>query len=380
MSTKKRSTRLVNYTLIGGSILFGLGLFSIVDLVYSKLEKRDPFSPPPLKSNGIPLYKQGQSGWYELSPNYRGQDRYGKLIFNVNTDRHGFRTASISSDTASNSAKPPVVLIGDSFTYGVGSEWPDTFGAQLSSLLKTPVINAGVNSHSPTPHAYRLKKLLDAKVIPRNAVVIMAIDLSDVQDEATRWRDGDKTPIDITTQPANQAAIKPTQEAPFYSPQNFKLSHQIYYFVEGIVKYFIDNLQVRNLARSAFTHQPWQSLGHHYEPLGVGGGLARIEQKINTAALLSHQNHHPFYLLIYPWPAQLSYPNRFGWDQAILSFCKQPACSGVINTFPRFMPMKDSNRNWQNNYYIRGDMHFNANGNRVIAESIATKLKQDHRF
>ncbi len=128
----------------------------------------------------------GKTGWYELNSNFSGQDRYGKLIFGVNTDSHGFRSEFSGSDSTKSSARPSIVLFGDSFTYGVGIEWQDTFGAQLSLLLNTPVINAGVNSHSPTAYTYRLKKLLTAKAIPPKAIIIMAIDISDVQDEEIR--------------------------------------------------------------------------------------------------------------------------------------------------------------------------------------------------
>lgn len=380
MNPKRRSRYLANCALMGSSILAGLMVFGVVDLIYSKLNKQDPFAPPALSSNGVPLYRQGKRGWYELNANYNGQDRYGKLVFNVNTDAHGFRTASHSSKLAKHSSKTSIVLIGDSFTYGVGTEWSDTFGSQLSLMLHTPVINAGVNSHSPTAHLYRLKTLLATNAIPPKAVIVMAIDISDVQDEATRWRDGKPTPIDITHQPAVQVASNAKNEPAFFSPQNFKFSHQIYYFFEGIVKHFIDNMQVRNQSRSAFTHRPWQSLNRHYEPLGVRGGLARIQQQVNNAAVLSQQQDHPFYLLIYPWPAQLGYANHFRWDQAIRSFCKKPACSGVINSIPRFEAAKSSNRNWQNTYYIRGDMHFNAIGNRVIAQSVADQMRKDHRL
>lgn len=375
MSTKNETKPLVKYTLVAGSILLGLGTFTVFDMVYSKLDKRDPFSLPALKSNGISLYKGGAKGWYELNPNFSGEDRYGKLTFSVNTDRHGFRTGSRRSSTAQPASKPSIVLFGDSFTYGVGTEWRETYGDQLSQLLNTPVMNAGVNSHSPTAYTHRLKKLLEANVIPPKAIIIMGIDISDVQDEATRWRDGTPTPIDITHQASNQEATPP-----FYSPQNFKLSHHIYYFFEGLVKYYTDNFFLHYHRRSAFTHRPWQSLNRFYSPIGVSGGMNRIKQKINEAAVLSRQHNHPFYLLIYPWPAQLSQPDRFRWDQAIDSACKPPACNGTINTIPRFKALKETNKNWQTTYYIFGDMHFNAKGNRVIAESIGDKLKKDGRL
>lgn len=382
MKRVNHASGLVNLALVGGSIMSGLLLFQAFDLVYSRLNKRHPFALPALKNNGVALYRSGSKGWYELNPGYRGEDRYGKLTYKVNTDANSFRSSEPGHNADQQSSNPAVFMIGDSFIYGVGSDWADTISAQLSALLKTRVINAGVNSHSPTPHVHRLKQLLNRGAIPAKAIIIMAVDISDVQDEATRWRDGSPTPIDRSVSSAASATnTQPSQaNESFYSPKNFKLSHQIYYFFEAIVKRYIDNIQVRNLSRSAFTHRSWQSLREEYQPLGVSGGLKRIENKIKAAALISQSNKHPFYLLIYPWPAQLAYANAFNWNEAISSFCQPPECNGVINTFPDFKAMKNDNKNWQNTYYISGDMHFNATGNRLIAESIAAKLRKDHRI
>ena len=58
---------------------------------------------------------------------------YKRNVFT--TDNHGFRNPSMG--------QPPVVVVGDSFTYGVGLSDSETFPQALSRQLKVPVYNYG---------------------------------------------------------------------------------------------------------------------------------------------------------------------------------------------------------------------------------------------
>lgn len=372
--------RLINLALSTGSIAMVLVLFLAGDWIYSRSQRQDPFAIKPLHKNGVKLYRSDpKTGWYELNSNFEGQDRYGKLIFNVSTDSHGFRSPGPGqSRQAVATSAPPVLLLGDSFTYGVGLEWPDTFAAQLAARYPGKVINAGVNSHAPTPHLWRLKRWLQQGSVAPGTVIVMAVDISDVFDEATRWHDGPTTPIDRSTAggPKGSDRVPQTQQ-PWFRPSTFQLTHQIYFGLESLVKGVIDNLQVRNNIRSDFTHKNWNQINNNFAPLGVAGGLKQLKHKIEAAAHLSHAHGHRFYLLIYPWPAQLAFANRFSWERAITESCRKPDCSGVINTFPAFRQLAASDRRWQDHLYIRGDMHFQATGNAIIAAQILKALQSN---
>ena len=384
MGPSSQRERLINLALSAGSITMVLALFLASDWLYSRSQRTDPFASKTLNNNGVKLYRSDPgTGWYELNPNFEGQDRFGKLIFNVHTDSRGFRdpgsgpgSGQQAHQTPLSASAPAVLLLGDSFTYGVGLEWPDTFAAQLAARYHGPVINAGVNSHSPTPHLWRLRRWLQQGSLARDTVIVMAVDISDVFDEATRWRDGPTTPIDRSTAGQQKASDSALQTGlPWFRPSTFILTHQIYFGLEALVKGVIDNLQVRNNNKSAFTYQHWDQINTNFAPLGVKGGLKRLGDKIEQAARLSQANGHRFYLLIYPWPAQLAYANRFSWEQAIGRSCHKPDCSGVINTFPAFRQEVSSDRRWQDHLYIRGDMHFQASGNAIIAAQILKTLQ-----
>jgi lysophospholipase L1-like esterase len=387
--------RCINLALLLGSSAFALICFGVFDFVTSQGQHSDPATLPNLRSNGRNLYINKANGWYELNANYRGEDRYGPHRFAVATDGNGFRidpsaAARPAAATAAEKDMPALLFLGDSFTYGVASPWSNSFVGQVARRYPGRVINAGVNSHSPTPHLYRLRRLLNDGTVPARAMVIMAVDISDVQDEASRWQPGPTEPGDRSSQAraanASQQVIArqssspdSRSDRPFFSARNFQLSHRLYYALEGVYKRFFDHWQVRNNVRSAFTHRPWPELEPQYQPLGVAGGLQQLRQQIQAAAQLSHSSGHRFLLLIYPWPAQLAYPEPFNWEQWISASCQAPNCSGVINAFPAFRQQVGSDRSaaaWQERLYLRGDMHLNAAGNALVAQAILDTLQQ----
>ena len=51
--------------------------------------------------------------------------------------------------------------------------------------------------------------------------------------------------------------------------------------------------------------------------------------------------------------------------------CNISNCNGVINTFDNFKNYSNKNINWYHDLYIEGDIHFNKNGNEIIAEEIS---------
>lgn len=79
-----------------------------------------------------------------------------------------------------------ILLIGDSFTEGVGTEFENTFAGLLqragqSRAEKVEFLNAAVSSYSPTLYYRKIKFLLDSGVTFDEVVVFS--DISDVYDE-----------------------------------------------------------------------------------------------------------------------------------------------------------------------------------------------------
>ncbi len=372
------------------SIILPISFFQIFDYLYSKNSPNyTPFKLRDTHDNGKPLYIMNHLGWYDLGPDFSGESRYGKKYFYVKTDKNGFRVNNLLDneifDKELKSEK--IFFIGDSFTFGVGMDWENSFVGILNKQFNFNGVNAGVNSYSPTTYKYKLKGLIENKLISRNQKIIIGLDISDVYDEATRWTEfkGKPAIIQEVTKlskktlssgevPNNSLNIQKKSNKNFYTKNNFKLTHQIYFGLELFFKRFVDDIQVRNNDRSKFTHKEWKLIDHKFSPLGIEQALKKIKNNLKEISQVTSKNNNEVYLLIYPWPAQLAYESLFDWQKYVEDLCIEIDCAGVINTFPAFLEYKENSKSWQKELYIRGDMHFNKKGNYILAETIANEL------
>jgi hypothetical protein len=337
-------------------------------------------------------------GWYELKPNYLGFDTYGPLRFAVATDSYGFRKGVGQKDIA----KCDVVFLGDSFTYGINGPWEDTFVGMYESASGKPVLNTGVPSYSPTAYVHQYRKALSAGLLQRGHVVVIGLDVSDVQDEAGRWTDGDSHPRDLDEAKAAFEEITRRKEEEANAAQVLlrqrcwrlqgaardclPLTRQLYEFVRYGSSAGGSQLsqqappadEVFSRARSAFTHRDWDVLNAEpaydsykgFSPLGVMGGLARVERKVREIIEIARDQQAKVYVLIYPWPAQLYYEDKFSWADHVRTMCGRISCDGVIDMIQPFRVLAKRDAEWYQHYYVVGDIHFNRDGNRIIAEEL----------
>jgi hypothetical protein len=124
-----------------------------------------------------------------LLPNFEGYETWGRSREKIYTNSLGFKDAKVRDVPAVGSTRR-VLLIGDSFTEGVGLKFEDTFAGMLylagqQRKEKIEFLNAGTVSYSPSIYYRRIKYLLDAGL--KFDEVIVFSDLSDVQDEAIAY-------------------------------------------------------------------------------------------------------------------------------------------------------------------------------------------------
>jgi hypothetical protein len=337
-------------------------------------------------------YVAKDGGWYELQPNFAGYDQFGPYIYPVETDAHGFRRKPGAASA------PPyeVIFLGDSFTYGMNGPWEGTFvGMYADDNTSRPVLNAGVSSYSPTAYLHQYKKALAANLLSRGHMVVVAIDISDVQDEAGIWTDGEihpekVTPVVPATAPSPPSPALPAHAAPSTTvppPRTFvdfrasaidalPNTWAVYHFVRyGLLRW--NRAELIEHPRSAFTYQDWADLDGRaalqqegYAPLGVAGGLRRVEQKLTAIVQAARVLDAAVYFLIYPWPAQVAHPDRFSWSAFITDVCRRVRCAGVIDTIAVFRARGAQDPDWLTTYYLGGDTHFTTRGNRVVADAV----------
>ena len=389
-----RNSFFTKLLLVFTAIILPLSFLQIFDFFYSKNTPQiQPFRLRDPISNGKPLIVSDEFGWYDLGPYFNGESRYGKKYFFVKTDKNGFRINHLENEEIPKKSfrEDKILFIGDSFTFGVGLNWEETFVGILNKDFNLNAINAGVNSYSPTVYKYKLRNLIKKGLIDSNQKIVIGLDISDVFDESTRWTEYKGRPANIEkvqklkNLPFTDQIIeenistnhKKLKQSNFYNKKNFKLTYQIYYGLENFVKNYFDDIQVRNNARSKFTHKEWSLIEDKYSPLGIEEGFKKIRENLIQISQLVSDNNNDLYLLIYPWPAQLAYENSFNWETFTKNLCIEISCTGVINAFPYFESYKNNRRDWQKELYIKGDMHFNKKGNYILAEIIASEFEKE---
>ncbi len=385
--------------LISVSSLAGASLFFAFDYLsarYTRLNKATTmkekivnvdFSQEP----GKPLLRHRQY-WYELKPNLNRYVYFGNYKFKVATNEHGFRV----NHKIKAKIKPSetLFLIGDSFTFGSGLNWDDTYPGILEKNSPWNVINAGVQSHSPSGYAFRLKKSIEKGLVPEASTIIMAVDISDVQDESAIWTDtvienlhtNRQKPSTPRNSQSNNSKLSlndnklQSQAGP---PEKISIEERLRRFTAknlpktlGIIRGIRMQLgllqePIAELDRSAFTFKDWSELEFSYAPLGVKGGLSKVKKYINRSAMIAYNNGHKFFVLSYPWPAQLYKANTFNWVDFLKSSCLAPYCSGVIDATPEFNTNSPKYK-----YYLPGDMHFNRHGNEILANKVIKELNK----
>ncbi|UXX84230.1 hypothetical protein [Roseovarius pelagicus] len=348
------------------STFAALLLFVALDVAYTLATGQDTEALP---------YDRQAGGWYQLRANFSGHDQFGGAQYTVYTDADGYRAGP---PDARRTGPATTIFLGDSFTYGVNGPWDETFVGMYAQATPDPVINAGVSSYSPTAYLHRYGAALrQGRLAPQHRVVI-GLDVSDVQDEAAIWTDGPDGPVRYSH--LEKSALDLWFDRTF--PKGLAMW--------GMVEKGLKTLKgpdgdgdvgtvagaMAAIDRSAFTFRDWQTLdARAYAPLGVAGGLTRIETKLSELSALARQNGGDVWLLVYPWPAQLVHDStELRWPDHVRTLCARIACNGVIDTFPAFRTAQDAGDDWYDTLFLQGDVHYAKAGNRLIFEALQKTL------
>ncbi|OGL54617.1 MAG: hypothetical protein A3G31_12105 [Candidatus Schekmanbacteria bacterium RIFCSPLOWO2_12_FULL_38_15] len=146
-----------NVILILSSLLFCFLMLEIVLRFF--LKNRYTYIPHPKG-----LYETDKKRGYKLVKNFKGVflDSDGNYIAKAETNSLGFRDYEYGGKKGNTFR---ILVLGDSFTFGAGVEFEDTFVKQLESILgekndgkKYEVINAGVMGYGTDQEYYYLKE------------------------------------------------------------------------------------------------------------------------------------------------------------------------------------------------------------------------------
>ncbi len=345
-----------------------LGLFLIFDVIYSNI-----FYKKNIKYNCITHTGE----FHFLEKNCSATEKYVKQTksYKVYTDKNGYR---YSGKKRNEKIDKSAIFLGDSFTYGMGLSYDKTFVGLLENDKKDfNFYNLGVAGYSPTVYLYQLREIIKNGITPSK--IFLTLDISDVKDEASKWKiDGEtQKPIYIFKKKIKTKKLS-------FKQKNFKgsrlIARNINNFFRNIRLSFLTQnnepiIDPGKTVRGSFLYlnleETDQSL---WRPVGFNGSLNKIKNNIHEISKISKSIGAEFYILIYPWPDTLYYgTDKFGWENFAKTVCNDNNCRGVINLFPEFKKIHNEKFDWYYNLYIGNDLHISEKGQKIIADKILTQ-------
>ena len=306
---------------------------------------------------------------HTLAPNFQGYGIWGGEPYKVCTNSLGFKSPCDPIDE--DKSEYDIVIIGDSVTEAIGMEYEDSFvGLVAKELPHLAIANMAVSSYSPSIYFSKLKHYIDRGLKVEQAIVY--VDISDIQDEAVNYQlSEDGSVIDGITMRYGPVAgsLKAILK------NNFPLSYFGIKLARDFI--FLKRMGVSYLSyefdRSAWTYNN-RSVG--YGERGVESSIEKSVDVMNQLFEYLHARNIKLSIGVYPWPAQLLHDTEHSRQAKIWSKFCETRCIHFINSFPTLFSLarQTSTSEVIEKFFIDGDVHFNRQGNIVLANDLMKYL------
>lgn len=301
---------------------------------------------------------------HDLRANISSYDgKWGPLSHTVNTNSLGFKDAEVR-DIEPKSKSGRVLLIGDSFAEGVGMAFEKTFAGLLSEALKErdiEVLNAACSTYSPIIYLRKIRYLVEQKNLQFDHLVV-CLDMSDIVDEAKLYQlDDDGNVVDRIRDAG--AAWK-----------NFIADHTI--LMNGI-RTLIRNMKTakKRTAEQIVGHErsSWTVDQHVWSKYGEKG-LRLADQNLDALWRYVGDRGVSMTLVVYPWPGQIQRVERDCLQRTHWAAWSKQRKVDFIDLFPAFLDAGPADR-VIDDYFIPGDVHWNARGHELVARELLQRLR-----
>tara|TARA_B100000963_G_scaffold312696_1_gene290264 strand:- start:825 stop:1940 length:1116 start_codon:yes stop_codon:yes gene_type:complete len=283
------------------------------------------------------------------------------------TDNHGFKYKCNST----RDKKFKIAFLGDSFVEGIALNYEDTFVGIFENEKKVSVANLGVTSYAPNIYLSKMKFLLDNGY--KFEHLILFVDISDLYDDNTFYKLNKD--LSVTEKNAKAKNLKRRK----FLRYNFPLTNYYMYVIKvnNRLNKEVPPLKSENpifndkaAKKAKWSYQTSDIVDGYDEP--ISKTQAEMIQAMSKLFELLKKNQIKLSLAVYPWPQQLqSDVMNSRHVQMWKNFC-EGKCHKFINFFPFFFNEKEKKSFLEiyKKYYFWNDVHFNAEGNRIIAQKL----------
>ena len=294
-----------------------------------------------------------------LKKNYIGIELWGSLRPKIKTNSLGFKDTT-NRKIALTTEKNRIIVIGDSFTVGLGYPNEETFVGLFENKLdrsKYEVLNAGVASYSPKLYYLRIKYLLEEVGLKFNELFVY-IDRSDIVNEITYEN----------FQPRKSLLLNLYIQMDSY----FKHHSILYLIMRKKFKSELEKVLMRNGKEMNFANNKYD--GNRSKVFKKQGFLL-ASRNMDHLYDLCKKNKIKMTIAIYPWPKELLFINNtltkkeFAYFPDFWKKYARDKNIDIIDHFPLFIN-KGKADDVVKRYFIEEDIHWNSEGHKLVADTL----------
>lgn len=271
-----------------------------------------------------------------------------------------------------------IVVIGDSFTEGIGIRFEDTFVGLVESRMAShdiEVLNAGVVSYSPIIYLRKIRWLLEDIGLQFTELVVF-VDLSDAHDETLYEFDLDGN---VTFDPSREFWAGPNvfPRNRFTETGMRAALHWTRYSFAGRLWTGAESRRQAahpiavGLKRGAWTHD--KTMMRAFASTGLKRGSRHMSELL--ALLRSHGIRMS--VAVYPWPEQVVRRERECHQETFWKAWAEQNDVPFLTFFPAFISDTIEPEANVRRYFIPGDVHWNQAGHRLVAERLLDFMASD---
>ena len=294
--------------------------------------------------------------------------------YKVYTDESGYRYSKKNRQNE----LANIVFLGDSFTYGYGVDYKESFTGIIETKIKNfEIYNLAVPGYGIQKYHYQLNEFFKKK---KASNIFLVLDMTDISDAALRWNKIEEINTPVIK---SKHVIKNISDWKKFKNSNFKGTRLIIYNLRNFLRFLklkiiSTNMGSKDRALSSeianFTYKKLNN-DNKLNKTQFLNAINIIEENFQKISNLADKNNANLYLVIYPWPETLIHgQSEFNWEKFAFKLCSKNNCKKLINFFDDFDNVKKNNHNWKNLIYIDDDVHFKKFGNEIIALKIIKEL------
>jgi hypothetical protein len=308
--------------------------------------------------------------------------------YSLYTNSLGFKDASLR-EIDLESTNHRILFIGDSFTEGVTLNYEDTFVGIIDSTFidkKIEVLNAGRASYSPIIYWRKIKHLIEVDRLMFDELVVY-IDIADPHDEKKYYQLSDEmnvisrnysqppqpTEAELEVMERGERIVKLKKTIKRHTTVIYTVLNFLYdASMEKPKKQKILEKETASWSfylSSNYVRDKWTIDDNLYESFGKDGVLI-MKKYMDKLVELLKENNIKLTIAVYPYPSQVWYEDLHSRHVHVWEEWAIENDVNFINHFPDFVVIdQDNNKKLETlkKYYIPNDVHFNKEGNKVIA-------------